>query len=78
VKKLKKTINVYRLTDANGDKSCTVVNAPCDKGCIGGIGNDGEYHKFDSYELYLEWAEKLGMKVESAVMEIDIPENLFK
>jgi hypothetical protein len=74
-----KELHFYRLTDAQGNKKVTVVNDPSDNGCIGGIGSDGEYHQYDSYELWhaYDWAEKLGMKLESGTMKLDIPDSIF-
>lgn len=77
---MKKTIYLYRLTDANGNKTITVIDDPSDSGTILGVGSDGKYHQYDSYELYhaYEWAEKLGMKLESGTMDIDIPDSVFE
>jgi hypothetical protein len=74
-----KKIYVYRLTDAKGDKTITVVNEPNDNGTIGGYGSDGKYHQYDSYELWYayEWATLRGMKLESTEMIIDVPDSLF-
>lgn len=76
---MKKTIYLYRLTDAAGDQQITVVDEQSDDGCIGGYDRDGKYHQYDSYELYhaYEWAEKHGMKLESGIMEIDVPDSVF-
>lgn len=76
---MKKTIYLYRLTDANGDIQVTVVNDTSDNGCIGGMGNDGKYHQYDSYELYhaYDWAEKWGMKLERATVDLDISGAVF-
>ena len=75
-----KVIHVYRLTDANGDKTFCVVDDPSDDGCIGGYDANGKYQQYDSYELYhaYGWAEKHGMKLECGVMEIDTDKIEFK
>lgn len=77
---MKKTIYLYQLTDARGDKRITVVDDPADNGCIGGYGNDGQYHQFDSCELYhaYEWAKERGMSLQGGQMEIEIPDSLWK
>lgn len=74
-----KEIYVYRLTDAKGNKYVTIVNDPSDNGSIGGYGNDGFYHQYDSYELYhaYEWAEQHGMKLESGTMKLNIGDEVF-
>jgi hypothetical protein len=75
-----KTIHLYRLTDARGFQTFTVVDDPADNGCIGGYDKDGKYHQYDSYELRhaYTWAEERGMKLEYAEMQIQIPDALFK
>jgi hypothetical protein len=76
---MKKELYFYRLTDTQGNQDLVVIDQSNDNGCIGGIGADGEYHQYDSYELYHahEWAEKYGMKLESGRMEVDIPDSIF-
>jgi hypothetical protein len=76
---MKKTIYLYRLTDAKGNHEITVVDDPSDDGCIGGYDSDGEYRQYDSHELYhaYDWAEEHGMKLEGGEMEIDVPESVF-
>jgi len=76
---MKKTIYLYRLTDAKGNQTITVVDEPSDDGRIGGYDRDGKWQQYDSYELYhaYEWAEKLGMKLESATIEIDVSDSVF-
>jgi hypothetical protein len=65
---------VYTLTDAFGDVSHSVVGDHSDNVCFGGIGIDGKYHQYDSYEGHhaYEWAAKLGMKVGCYEKEIEI------
>lgn len=65
---------VYVLTDINGDVSSSVVGDYSDNICFGGIGNDGKYHQYDSYEGYhpYDWATKLGMTVDCYEKEISI------
>lgn len=77
---MQKDVYVYRLTDAKGDQSVTVVDDPSDNGCIGGYDINGVYQQYDSYELYYayEWAESHGMKLESAVVKIDLTDDMFK
>lgn len=77
---MKKPIYLYCLTDARGDKVITVINEVSDNGCIGGVDKDGKYQQYDSYELWhaYGWAEKHGMKLQSATMEIDIDMGIFK
>lgn len=77
---MKKTVYVYRLTDANGDQSVTIVDDLSDNGTIGGYDKNGMYQQYDSYELYhaYEWAESHGMKLESGTVEIDITDAIFK
>ena len=76
---MKKTIYLYRLTDAKGDQTITVVDDTADDGCIGGRDRDGKYQQYDSHELYraYDWAEKHGMKLESMTMEIEVPDSVF-
>lgn len=76
---MKKTLYLYRLTDAKGDKRIVVVDDPSDDGIIYGCGNDGEFHQFESCEIYHAyiWAEKWGMKLQSGTMEIDVPDDIF-
>ena len=56
---------IYTLTDVNGDISTSVIQDYSNSICFGGIGNDGTYHQYDSYEGIhsYSWAEKLGMQV---------------
>lgn len=77
---MKKTMYLYRLTDANGDQTITVVDDPSDNGCIGGYDKGGQYQQYDSYELWhaYDWAKEHGMKLESGTMEVDVPDNVFK
>lgn len=77
---MRKKIYLYRLTDARGNKQITVLDEPSDIGTIGGYGSDGKYHQYDSYELWhaYSWAEERGMKLESAEMEIEIPDSVFE
>ena len=77
---MKKEIHIYRLTDFNGKQYATVVDDPSDTGSIGGYGEDGKYHQYDSYELWhaYDWAEKLGMKLEYGTIEIEIKDSIFQ
>jgi len=70
---------VYRLTDAEGNFDYAVVKEGSDKATLVGIGSDGNHHQFDSEEMWhsAEWAEKHGMKVESAEVEIDLTNLKF-
>ncbi len=72
------TIEVYRLTDANGTKRYAVTNDPSSNGCIGGFDVNGNYQQYDSSELYYayEWAAKHGFKLEVKSHELDV-ESLF-
>lgn len=57
-------IHIYVLIDANGNKDWQVVREHNDTiRSIGGIGSDGNYHQYDSYEAYYldDWAKKHGM-----------------
>ena len=76
---IQKELTFYRLTDALGNKKVTVVDDPTNNGCIGGYDKDGNYHQYDSYELWhaYDWAEKLGMKLESGTMKLDISDSIF-
>lgn len=76
----KKTLYLYRLTDARGDTRTVVVDDPSNDGCIGGYGADGKYHQYDSYELWhaYDWAKERGMVLESGTMEVEIPDDIFK
>lgn len=73
-KTLKITVIIYVLCDVNGDYTHSVVGDHSDSISFGGIGNDGKYHQYDSYEGYhaYDWAEKLGMKVECFTKEVEI------
>jgi hypothetical protein len=77
---MKKEVHVYRLTDFRGNQQVTIVDDLSDNGCIGGYGNDGEYHQYDGYELYnaYEWAEKYGMKLQYGSMTIDVTDAIFR
>jgi hypothetical protein len=77
---MKKTMYLYRLTDARGDQMVTVVDDPTDNGTIGGYDSNGQYQQYDSYELYYayEWAEKHGFKLESGTVEIDVTDAVFQ
>lgn len=54
-----------------------VINDPSDNLCIGGIGIDGKYYQFDSYEAYhaANWfAEREsvhGLRVDSVKVSVD-------
>lgn len=75
-----KTIHIYRLTDAQGNQSATVINDLTDSGRIGGIDKNGTYQQYDSYELWYayDWAEKHGMKLEYGKVDIDISKIAFQ
>jgi hypothetical protein len=74
-----KKIYLYKLTDAKGNVTVTVVNDLSDDGCIGGYDSNGNYQQYDSYELYhaYTWAEEHGMKFESGSMNIEVPNEVF-
>lgn len=76
---MKKKAFLYRLTDAKGDQHFTVINEAGDNGMIGGVGDDGEYHQFDSSAMYhaYKWAEERGMKLECATVEIEVTDAMF-
>ena len=76
---MQKTLYCYRLTDARGTQTITVVNDPTDNGTIGGFDTKGQYQQYDSYELYhaYAWAEKHGMTLESGQMTVDIADTVF-
>jgi hypothetical protein len=63
---MKKTLYLYKLTDAKGNQEITVVDDPSDDGLIGGEDANGERQQFESCELYnaYSWAEKHGFKLE--------------
>jgi hypothetical protein len=63
---MKVKVIVYALTDVAGHVTTSVVGDHTDNICFGGIGNDGKYHQYDSYEGFhsYAWAEKLGMRVD--------------
>lgn len=69
-----KEINIYRLTDAQGNQTATVVDELSDSGRIGGYDKNGVYQQYDSYELYhaYDWAAKHGMKLEFAKIEVNL------
>ena len=71
---MKKTVYIYRLTDANGDQKFTIVDDPSDSGCIGGYNKEGQYQQYDGYELYYayEWAQERGMKLTCGTVELDM------
>ena len=78
---MKKTIYIYRTTDAHGTQMVCILNESNDTGGIlFGYDSNGVCHQYDSYELYhaYEWAEKWGFKLESGTMEIEIPDDIFK
>lgn len=77
---LMKKIYMYKLTDANGDVCTCVVNDLSDNVCIYGIGSDGNYHQFDSYEgcHAFDWAESHGMVLELGIIEIDLNSISFE
>lgn len=72
---MKVKVIVYALTDVAGHVTTSVVGDHADNICFGGIGNDGKYHQYDSYEGFhsYAWAEKLGMRVDCYEKEIEVP-----
>ena len=68
-----KKIYIYRLIDARGEVSFTVVDNPSDNIRLGGYDINNQYQQYDSYEAYYacDWAKKHGMELSSTVVEID-------
>jgi hypothetical protein len=66
---------IYVLTDTQGNKSHYAINDYTQSICVGGIGQDGKYHQYDSYEGIhaYGWAEKLGMKLDCYERAVDVP-----
>lgn len=82
-KGIKKTIYLYRLTDAQNNQTVTVVDLLSDDFTINGYDKNGQLRHFFSFggqELPFAdtWAKMHGMKFESATLDIDIYDNLFK
>ena len=76
---MKKTIWLYKLTDALGTERVVAVDQPNDIGCIGGCDSAGDWKQFngDMFVL-LDWANDYDMKVEFATVELDLSNVAFK
>jgi hypothetical protein len=76
---MKKRIYIYRLTDALGNIDIAILNESDGDETIGGYDKDGQYHQYDSYELYYayDWAKKHGFVLESATVDLEIPDEIF-
>jgi hypothetical protein len=74
IKHIKVKVIINILEDAKGNISTCVIGDYSDSICVGGIGKDGNYHQYDSYEGIhaYGWAEKLGMKMTCQESMIDI------
>lgn len=76
---MKKTIWLYKLTDATGTERVIVVDDPSDSGWIGGYDREGNYHQFeDSMYLIYDWALQYDMKASCSPGEIDLSEVIFE
>jgi hypothetical protein len=74
-----KTFYVYRLVNDEGQVlDENIVENRSDKLCIGGYGNDGKYHQFDSYESALPGpyfdSLNVGLKIVSTEVKINTDE----
>ena len=75
---MKKVVYVYRLTDALGQQDVCFATDPADRGCLAGYDANDRYWEFEDVVFYAQdWAAQHGFQLESARMEIDIPDEIF-